>query len=63
MYEPPATGLDSGRIGPGEVCLDEESAVGDIGIEALRIESHGNFSSARASTAVFKVRASCCAGR
>ena len=56
MYEPPAGGTASGRIGPPEVFLHAQSAVGDVAIQGLRIESLSNFSSARASTAVYKVR-------
>ena len=44
----------SGRIGPRTVRLDEASAAGDIRIDDLTVESLSNFSSARATTAVFK---------
>ena len=44
----------SGRIGPARVALDEESATGDFRIDGFVIESLSNFSSARATTAVFK---------
>ena len=47
----------SGRIGPRVVRLDEASAAGDIRIEDLTVESLSNFSSARATTAIFKARA------
>ncbi len=57
MYEPTTDHQASGRIGPSEVFLHRQSAVGDVSIDATRIESLSNFSSARASTAVFKVAA------
>ena len=36
--------------------LDEASAAGDIRIDGLTVESLSNFSSARATTAIFKAR-------
>ncbi len=47
----------SGRIGPRTVRLDEASAAGDIRIDDLTVESLSNFSSARATTAIFKAGA------
>jgi hypothetical protein len=47
----------SGRIGPRTVRLDEASAAGDIRIDDLTVESLSNFSSARATTAIFKASA------
>ena len=37
--------------------LDEASAAGDIRIDDLTVESLSNFSSARATTAIFKASA------
>lgn len=54
MYEPRIDQQASGRIGPEQVALHKQSAVGDVSIDATRIESLSNFSSARATTAVFK---------
>ena len=47
----------SGRIGPRTVRPDEASAAGDIRIDDLTVESLSNFSSARATTAIFKAGA------
>ncbi len=55
MYEPTSDQQASGRIGPAKLFLHRQSAVGDVSIVGLRIESLSNFSSARAGTAVFKV--------
>lgn len=44
----------TGRIGPEVVTIDQETAQGDFAIEGLRMESLSNFSSARATAAVFK---------
>lgn len=54
MYEPTSDQQASGRIGPPKVFLNQQSGVGDVSIEGTRIESLSNFSSIRASTAVFK---------
>ena len=55
MYEPTLDQQASGRIGPPRVFLDRHSSVGDVAIEGTRVESQSNFSSMRASTAVYKV--------
>jgi hypothetical protein len=55
MYEPVTDQQASGRIGPSRVFLDRHSSVGDVAIEGTRVESQSNFSSLRASTAVYKV--------